>query len=334
MFYVMCEKRSFAEDIFKSLHKNGIQDICCFGAYVPYFWYEQSDDNGPYWVNIPKKMTFNDIPYCQKPELILKRKYNSFLFNEAGETRNNLDIDFSNGELVYVSDNAGNNQSLLLAELCKHKEMPSKISFMSLKTLRPSDIVRAFKERKPFNLSETNYKLAYTNTMFDASFFLNAIVLFGKFELNIKLTKEHLYCLFATQKRQLPYNIRPNHNSEDVLITGTGKYPPCSLPLVYNYDIFNNISQKYVFIFLLVKDLEACGLLSIKDEVVNLTEKGEAFVNSLHPDCYDPDVFGRIIEWSKLPISDIDNKISQYMKRHFGKQKRFQSNQWKANSPL
>lgn len=332
MIYIICEKNSLANNIYDILSKNGIKDICCFSAISPFIWSDQTDGYGPYWVNIPKNMTFKDIPYYKKPELVLKKKYNSRLINEKGIIKDCLDIDFNNNEVVYLDDEKGTNLSFVFTLFCKYKGIPKNVSFMRLFSLVEKDILTSFQMRKPFNINDTNYMLSYTNNMYDASFFLNSMVLFESFKIqnSLKLAKEHIYCLFAVKKGEFTYNNSLNNIHDDLLITGTGKYPPCSLPIIYNYTIYNNIVQKQGFINSIIQDLASCGLLSINinDNSTELTEQGEFFLNSLHPDCYDPDIFGRIIEWSKLSLDEIDVKISQYIKRYFGKQKRFQSSQY------
>lgn len=330
MIYIICEKHSLAEFIYESLNQFGIQNICCFSIITTFFWSEQSESYGPYWVRIPKNMTFNDIPYYTKPDLILKKKYKSFLINESGIVRNELNINFTNNEVIYVNDNKGTNQSLVFDQLCKYKGIPSSISFMNLTSLCSIEVLNSFKNRTPFHFCKTNYMLAYTNTIFDASFFLNGIVLFEQFKFNnsLKISKEHIYCLFAIKEKKLSYQNRISNTLDDIIVNGTGKYPPCSLPIIYDYQSFNNIPQKYFFINELIRELKDAGLLLINNQSTELTEKGHFFLNSLHPNCYDPDIFGRIIEWSHLSINEIDEKISQYIKRYFGRQKRFQSKQF------
>lgn len=50
--------------------------------------------------------------------------------------------------------------------------------------------------------------------------------------------------------------------------------------------------------------------------------QGEAFLNNIHPDCYDPDIGFRIQHWGETwPASR--PKMERYLRTYFGKQKRF-----------
>lgn len=145
MIYIICEKNSLASNIYDILSKNGIKDICCFSAISPFIWSNETDEYGPYWVNIPKNMTFQDIPYYKKPELVLKKKYNSRLINENGVIKNCLDIDFNNNEVVYLDDDKGTNLSFVFTLFCKYKGIPKNVSFMRLSSLVGKDILTSFK---------------------------------------------------------------------------------------------------------------------------------------------------------------------------------------------
>lgn len=93
---------------------------------------------------------------------------------------------------------------------------------------------------------------------------------------------------------------------------GTGKYAPgaASLGSSYSHEIF-------------LKNLASYGLIRRwQDDTLELTALGDWFLNSLHPDCEDPDLPFRLSQWAADPDSG-DKKASRYLMTWFGKQKRF-----------
>lgn len=329
MIYICCEKPSLAKNLQDAFNLEKMPDISCFSAITHFFW---SSDNkyGPYWINIPKNLSFQDIPYNKKPELILKDKYYCIIYNKnIKEKPDYLNLHLQNNEFVFLDDNKGTNQIMVFMQFIKNMGLPTKTSMMTLNDLTHHGIIKSFNERKPLQLSDTNYGLVYTNLIFDSMFFINSLVLFEKFKFkdSFKLSKEHLFLLYQIKYFNNVYYKQKLDNVIDktlVDIYGTGKYPPCALPIVYNYQYYNNIPQKQAFLNEIIHELVDINLVMINhSNQVTLTEKGKLFINSLHPDCYDPDIFGRLISWSHLPISEIDIKIKNYIKRYFGKQKRF-----------
>ena len=57
----------------------------------------------------------------------------------------------------------------------------------------------------------------------------------------------------------------------------------------------------------------------------SLTELGLRFLESLHPDCYDPFMPRRLEGWQAAGIEASKTQIDRYIKTYFGKQIRFQS---------
>lgn len=57
----------------------------------------------------------------------------------------------------------------------------------------------------------------------------------------------------------------------------------------------------------------------------SLTDLGIRFLESLHPDCYDPFMPRRLEEWQAAGIQAAKPQIDRYIKTYFGKQIRFQS---------
>ncbi|WP_298705460.1 hypothetical protein [uncultured Variovorax sp.] len=75
----------------------------------------------------------------------------------------------------------------------------------------------------------------------------------------------------------------------------------------------------------IVSGLSGAGLLVADHKArTKLSERGQAFLSQLHPDCKDADLPARIRQWeSEWPASK--PSIERYLRTYFGKQKRFSS---------
>jgi len=60
-----------------------------------------------------------------------------------------------------------------------------------------------------------------------------------------------------------------------------------------------------------------------KREPVSLTSLGQAFVERLHPGCWDPDLPFRIEAWAVKGLAASQGAIDRYIRTFFGKQKRY-----------
>lgn len=90
---------------------------------------------------------------------------------------------------------------------------------------------------------------------------------------------------------------------------GTGKYAVTSL---------GSIVSRTEILFTLIE----AGLLTKLHNDLELSDKGHAFLNMLHPDCCDLDLPQRIEQWMILG-STAYPKIDKYVRTFFGKQMRF-----------
>jgi hypothetical protein len=54
-----------------------------------------------------------------------------------------------------------------------------------------------------------------------------------------------------------------------------------------------------------------------------LSDEGNCFLDSLHPDCRDADLPFRLDQWSRLPDAEAKENINRYIRTFFGKQKNF-----------
>lgn len=151
---------------------------------------------------------------------------------------------------------------------------------------------------------------------FDFNFNINSFSLFGVALRRAGVSESGMVTV-SKYGLQLLYGLRGQAAaSEGALVhsmqnwRGTGRYAPTALgsPASRDEILFR---------------LQSAGLVVTKrDGGVLLSEKGESFLQQLHPDCCDPDLPTRLRQWEASWPASRPN-IVRYLRTFFGKQKRF-----------
>ena len=164
-------------------------------------------------------------------------------------------------------------------------------------------------------LLHTLYEQSKVKKYFDYNFNINSAIILGK---SLKLvgvdspdfvmTKNCLLALYYLKNkgRNSISNILQDFHENWV---GTGKYAATSL---------GSIISRSEILSLLVN----AGLVHNENSKLQLSNKGQDFLNTLHPDCCDMDLPHRIKQWVELE-SSASPKIDIYIRTYFGKQKRY-----------
>lgn len=152
---------------------------------------------------------------------------------------------------------------------------------------------------------------------FDFNFNVNALALLGEPLKQAGVDGDHF--MMSKYSLQLLYGMRElPPMTEGKLIElmhrwpGTGRYAPSELGSpASRVDIVSGLN-------------DAGLLVADSNRLMKLSERGQQFLNHLHPDCQDPDLPARLLQWeSGWPASK--PSIERYLRTFFGKQKRFSS---------
>jgi len=159
---------------------------------------------------------------------------------------------------------------------------------------------------------------------FDFNFNVNALALFGQ-ELALagspagNVSKYSLQLLYALRGQ-------PAASEADLIQmmqhwTGTGRYAP--IPM-------GSAASRGAILLGLIKaqlvEKDANGDMA-------LSTPGEAFLQLLHPDCRDPDLPARIVQWGNAWPASRPN-VERYLRSFFGKQARFSRSTTTLSMPV
>lgn len=157
---------------------------------------------------------------------------------------------------------------------------------------------------------------------FEYNFNTNSLVIFGSLYRKLSLTAEPAFLskymvqvlLFLGQKGQMHFRDLELYMSK---WCGTGKYDKHAC--THSHGMGTPASRQMI-----ISNLVDLGLV-LKDEnyLLQMSELGRRFVDQLHKDCLDPDLPFRIDAWMCKPFSDSKPLMDSYLRRFFGKQKRF-----------
>jgi hypothetical protein len=339
MLIIFTQKPSFIDSITNMLDKHIHEEYVCFSSFCPF----QSCEGiaSDIWMNIPKKISYTDIPYFQNPTVSLKRK-SLFTIATSSEKEKKVDnIDpnlLNNNEYIYIGDNEGH-YLLNFVNFINVLGKPNKISMTNLTSMTEKDLLYSFQNRKDFNFSSPELNIASINRKIDYLFFINGLVLFNdirKKSLNPQINN------ISKEDIQILYKIRDNDLDFINGFQGSKKYNKIFFPLSidnYHYMHLSLIDSN-------LNKLNDLGFINYKmsqikhsipklygyktgqahftfEPKITLNELGYEFLDFLHPDCKDYDIFGRIISWKDLPKNIADNKVEKYIKFYFGKQKQY-----------
>lgn len=186
---------------------------------------------------------------------------------------------------------------------------------------------------------------AQAKRYFDYNFHLNGNVVFGDLyrKLNgsaapIHMSKNMVLVLYLLRKlglveswgfQHILHNWRGWKREGDVCEIGT---IPSRQKLVPNLVELGMVKTEALPSSLETVCADASGGVSTVStrEYHSLTDLGLRFIESLHPDCYDPFMPRRIEGWQAAGIDASKSQIDRYIKTYFGKQIRFQSKLFSA----
>lgn len=146
---------------------------------------------------------------------------------------------------------------------------------------------------------------------FDYNFNVNAMALLGPILGRVsRASRDYLVSKYSLQLLYALRDRSPARSDEDLLRAmqewqGSGRYATRGMG--------SPASRSEI-----LAGLRSAGLM----DGLALSTSGRAFLDLLHPDCFDPDLPGRICQWEKdWPASR--SKMERYLRTFFGKQKRF-----------
>lgn len=218
----------------------------------------------------------------------------------------------------------------------------------------PEDIIEAYRRNMDINSPEINELTNYYDSRqtFDflwncnsASLFSECLKLSGVDHPKI-MTKYMLMALHILDKYQNSADVGKNRISTVEFHAGllgwlgTGKYRIKSLnpvlndvsKLFYNPlrqpacedDQLESTYQKGVgspmTIMPILENLEGLGLVTIKNDLIEVSDKGQSFLSRCHQNTFDPDLPFRLDVWCRA--GDYE-KMFTYLRTIFGRQKRF-----------
>jgi hypothetical protein len=282
---------------------------------------------GLYEFRYPRGLSHGDFPYVGEPSW----KVRDFGWPEAGFT-----LEFVNGEIVKTGldpiqvvksadevwfscdpDHSGANAfDVLLAQCFSADEAARERPALIFTSMADEDIIRML--AKPTTTADPKYRewsnRGSAKRFFDFNFNVNSLALFGDCLRKVGVdTSDFGMSKYALQ---LLYWLRGQQPLSEGRIcwsmdkwTGTGRYQP--------FEIGSPASRASI-----VTQLRTAGLTAFQDKLTVITERGNDFLNLLHPDCEDPDLSARLATWQ----SDWPNSkaaMSRYLRTFFGKQSRF-----------
>lgn len=281
---------------------------------------------GVYVFKYPRNLKFNDFPQVKNIEWKLRPKYGfGMAFSLDGDkpkrTSQNVDDILRSADeiiaVVYDERMVVHAFQTLILHTCSPQVYQAKKKVVLLESMLEKHIESAF-----LNFKSTSdkwfvdiYNEANLKKYFEYNFNLNSAVIFGKVltkigvdHSNFILSKFGLIILYYLKSvKEIKYG--------DLLVLmsrawiGTGKYNKGS--------IGSPLSRATI-----VDQFIDLGLLENTDNILMLSDKGQRFLEELHPDCCDLDLPFRIEAWIKEG-EESRSKMDKYIKTFFGKQMRF-----------
>jgi hypothetical protein len=223
------------------------------------------------------------------------------------------------GEIWFGCDpdhSGANGYDVLLTQCLGAEEAAKERPALIFRSMADEDIIRML--ATPTTTADPRYRewsnKGHAKRFFDFNFNVNSLALFGDCLRKVGVdTSDFGMSKYALQ---LLYWLRGQQPLSEGRIcwsmdkwTGTGRYEP--------FEIGSPASRASI-----VTQLRTAGLTAFQDNLTVITERGNDFLNLLHPDCEDPDLSARLDSWQ----ADWPNSkaaMSRYLRTFFGKQSRF-----------
>jgi hypothetical protein len=225
----------------------------------------------------------------------------------------------SAGEVWFACDpdhSGANAYDVLLTQCLGADEASKGRPALILRSYIEADIIRTL--YNPTTTADPQFRewsnQGAAKRFFDYNFNVNSLALFGDCLRKVGvdtsdfgMSKYGLQLLYWQRGQEPLSEGRIIRSMEDWV--GTGRYQPCG--------IGSAASRASI-----MTQLRRAGLTAYEDRLTVITDRGNDFLNLLHPDCEDPDLSARLAAWqadwpnSKAPMA-------RYLRTFFGKQSRF-----------
>lgn len=283
---------------------------------------------GLYQFKYPSHIKIKDLPAVFKPEWQLRKNDGSLGFMLAPHALKDNQIvpialtvkeAFKQADLIVLTEYQDTSAIHSVYTILEFNPHQADVVLLrdSRSTIREVDsIFNATAQRlKDEPLLHSLYEQSKVKKYFDYNFNINSALIFGQCLKLVGvdspyfvMTKNCLLALyyFKNNGRNSISNVLMDFHENWV---GSGKYAVTSL---------GSLTSRSEILSLLVN----VGLVHKENSKLQLSEKGQAFLNTLHPDCCDLDLPQRIEQWMELE-SGAYPKIDTYIRTFFGKQKRY-----------
>ncbi|WP_274644252.1 hypothetical protein [Pseudomonas serbica] len=290
---------------------------------------------GLYEFRYPRGLAYGDFPYVGEPAWKVRDfgdsgdpgpRPLSFAFDLTDGQINHtklspFEVVANAGELWFACDpdhSGANAFDVLLAKCLGAEATAKEYPSLILHALDGGSVVRAMET--PSTTADLAYRewsnRGWAKRFFDYNYNVNSLGLFGDCLRKVGvdtsdfgMSKYGLQLLYWMRGQEPLSEGRIMKSMDDW--TGTGRYEP--------FGIGSPASRASI-----ITQLRRAGLTAYQDKLTVITERGNDFLNLLHPDCEDPDLSARLDAWqSDWPNSKAP--MTRYLRTFFGKQARFKS---------
>lgn len=288
---------------------------------------------GLYEFRYPRGLSHADFPYVGEPAWKVRDfgdagdpgpRPLSFAFDlthgQINQTKlNPFEVVASAGELWFACDpdhSGANGFDVLVTECLGVEAAAKEYPALILHSLDGESVKQAL--QTPATTADPAYRewsdKGWAKRYFDYNFNVNSLALFGECLRKVGIDTSD----FGMSKYglQLLYWLRGQEPiSEGCILnsmdqwSGTGRYHP--------HGLGSSASRASI-----MTQLRRAGLSAYQDRLTTITDRGNEFLNLLHPDCEDPDLSARLAAW-QADWPNSKDKMSRYLRTFFGKQSRF-----------
>ncbi|MDH0342158.1 hypothetical protein [Chromobacterium haemolyticum] len=304
--------RLFAPLAAKYWPSQQIYTVCTFGI------------TGLYEFRYPRGLKLDDYPRISEPSWKprhIKQPVSRLVDGTVVRTDLEPAIVLGSAETIYFASDPDHSGAIayqvLLTQTLGPEAAQQERPALLLNSWMPSDIEKALSS--PVSTADFRFR-QWLNAgtacrHFDFNYNVNALALFGaslrQAGVNLPeygISKCSLQLLYGLQEQSAM------HVSAVFALMerwpGTGRYAPAEL---------GSVASRSAIVSGL---LDAGLLLKRNDACLAVSERGDRFLELLHPDCRDIDLPARLVEWANTwPASQ--GKMERYLRTFFGKQKRF-----------
>lgn len=287
---------------------------------------------GPYEFSYPRGLKMADYPYIAEPTWKPRKSFgvphdfnvNSLVMKiEGGELHSTA---FTPGDVLRDSDDiwyacdadhtGAHAYYVLLSQTLGFEGSAAEHPMLMLTALDEASLVRAFDSASTTHSAEFKELLRHgmAKRYFEYNFNVNALAVLTPCLRSVGIDTDTYW--LSKYSLQLLYALRDQPPiKENSLLRmmekwrGTGRYDLSEL---------GSPASRYA----MIEGLKRVGLIDSNDGKLSLSERGGVLLDSLHPDCHDPDLPSRLGLWQQnWPASK--PHIERYLRTFFGKQKRF-----------